>query len=147
VTRYCKRHRVFNDTSKQDWECYLCHNEHLLGLKRGKPPQRKTRVKARNAKRKGHRFPGNVDEAYREWIRSLPCQLARPSCFGPVQPAHVQTRGAGGLDRGNIVPLCAMHHQRQHLLGIKSFQRVYGLDLAAIARNLGERYTPTEAAW
>jgi hypothetical protein len=125
-------------------------------LKRGKPPQRKTRVKARNAKRGGSRFPKRRDPAYREWIRSLPC-AARDAlapylptlsrCYGIIECTHVKSRGAGGDDFGNCIPLCTGHHRHQHDWGIMAFANYYKLDLAAIARNLGERYTPTEAAW
>ncbi len=120
-------------------------------LKRGKPPQRKTRVKAKNAKRKGSRFPHRRDPEYREWIRSLPCTVEASAwanrCDDVIECAHVRTRGAGGDDRGNTVPLCRWHHRQQHRIGIRSFESVYRLDLAVIARNLGERYTPTEAEW
>jgi hypothetical protein len=117
-------------------------------LKRGKPPQRKTRVKARNAKRGGSRFPKRRDPEYREWIRTLDCLVGDLMCHGGVECAHVKTRGAGVDDRGNCVPLCGFHHFEQHDLGIRHFQTRHKLDLAAIARNLGERYTPTEdTAW
>jgi hypothetical protein len=26
---YCARHRVYRDTSNQNWECYRCHNEKI----------------------------------------------------------------------------------------------------------------------
>jgi hypothetical protein len=102
-------------------------------------------VKARNAKRKGHRFPHNVDEAYRDYIRGLPCCV---SGLYPVDPAHVKSRGSGGADLGNMVPLVHhLHRELDHQIGRREFEAKYGVDLAAIARNLGERYTPTEAAW
>jgi hypothetical protein len=114
-------------------------------LKRGKPPQRKTRVKARNAKRKGHRFPKRRQPACLEWVREMPC--CNCGWPGPSHPHHVKTRGAGGPDVGNLVPLCPFCHSELHTMGRRSFALMYEIDLAAIARNLGERYTPTEAAW
>lgn len=32
---YCRQHRVFNDSSNPNWECYRCHNEKLLGCRTG----------------------------------------------------------------------------------------------------------------
>jgi hypothetical protein len=115
-------------------------------LKRGKPPQRKTRVKARNAKRGGSRFPKRRDPAYCEWVRGFACCVRACLTGARMECAHVKSRGAGGGDIGNCVPLCFSHHDQQHRLGIKTFQATHSVDLAAIARNLGERYTPTEAA-
>jgi hypothetical protein len=47
--------------------------------------------------------------------------------------AHVKSRGAGGKDAGNMVPMCMRHHRQQHAVGIKTFQAAYGIDLRAIA--------------
>lgn len=113
-------------------------------MKRGGPLQRKTRMRARNPKR-GHKFPHLVDGPYREWIRSLTCEAVESGgCNGTVQAAHVRTRGAGGADRGNLVPLCAKHHGLQHDMGIKSFQAAYGLDMKAIAAKLALAYDKEE---
>lgn len=39
-------------------------------------------------------------------------------CFGPIDPAHVISRGAGGPDEEfNVMPLCRKHHQVQHKRG------------------------------
>ena len=97
-------------------------------------------MRKRNPKTGGHRFPKNVDEDYREWIRRRPC-LAKQAggCWGGTQCAHVKTKGSGGPDLGNLVPLCAAHHGEQHK-GIKTFQKKYGLDLADAARRLTEAY-------
>jgi hypothetical protein len=65
-------------------------------------------------------------------------------CSGPIECAHVRTRGAGGDDRGNTVPLCRRHHRQQHDEGIKSFQAIYDLDLAAIAKQLELAYDEHE---
>src|SRR6266550_7687589 len=117
-----------------------------------------TRLKKINAKRGGHAFPRNVDEPYREWIRALPCRLANAPMWAPgaalpsaravcpvgdwgvIDAAHVKSRGAGGKDRANLVPLCHWHHMEQHDLGIRTFQCRYGIDLKVIARQLTEVY-------
>lgn len=114
-------------------------------LKR-KPKQPK-RMKARNSKRKGHAFPKNVNEPYREWIRGLPCavkfqwQQEQWQHFGEVQACHIHSRGAGGPDRANMVPLCRDHHAHQHGLGIRSFGQTYGVNLKEIAAALWVRYS------
>jgi hypothetical protein len=102
---------------------------------------RRTRMAAKNAKRGGHRFPKGVDEAFREYVRGLPCLMRSHApwwsdlwqCDGPVECAHVKTRGAGGADAGNIVPLCRRHHAMQHAVGIRTFQSDFALDLRAAA--------------
>ena len=108
----------------------------------------RTPIKPRNAKRGGHRFPKLVDEPYREWIRAKSCLLAgvKP-CLGVTEADHVKTRGAGGADRGNLVPLCTGHHRIKHLWGRKSFEQAFGLDLADIARELERHYDEAELAF
>ena len=107
-------------------------------------PQRTKRVKRKNARRKGHRFPKTVDESYRRWIRERPCLcrlVAGGFCDGVVEADHVKTRGAGGADRKNLVPLCSHHHRRKHEMGRKSFEAFYALDLAAKALDFDSWYT------
>ena len=110
--------------------------------KRGAPTGRpRTRLKNRNAKRKGHAFPKNVDEARREFIRAQPCAVTGRvtgewikredwmaqtlpkwwKCF--VVPAHVKSRGSGGKDQGNMIPLDSRIHDWQGQLGWPAFQR------------------------
>ena len=75
------------------------------------------------------RFKHRRNPEYTDWIRSLPCLL----CGGTAEVAHVRSRGAGGDDIGNTVPLCHAHHRQQHQVGIKSFQLQWGVDLQAHA--------------
>ena len=108
-------------------------------------------MRKRNAKRKGSRFPKRRDPAYCAWIRTLHCEAqdgawidgCRP-CAGAIECAHVVSRGAGGADFGNCVPLCRSHHRQQHDFGIKTFQRMYGLYLPDIAAALALAYDPEE---
>lgn len=87
--------------------------------------------------RGGSRFPKRRCPDFLAWVRTLPCLLAdRGGCLGIIIPAHVKTRGAGGDDVGNVVPLCVKHHDEQHH-GIQSFEAKYGLDLAARAEGMG----------
>lgn len=85
-------------------------------LKR-KTPLRKVNPK-RRAKRKAEQFAAQA-----ELCRRLPCAACgRP---GPSDPAHVVSTGAGGKDRGNVIPLCKSDpgaryegcHQAQHQRG------------------------------
>lgn len=87
----------------------------------------------------GARFPKQVDRAYRAWIREHPCLLCRYS-FGPSEAAHVTSRGAGGKDIGNMVPLCKAHHVSQHIIGIRSFERLNNVNLRAEALRYAELY-------
>lgn len=62
-----------------------------------------------------------------ELARRMPCLVCgrRP----PSDPAHVRSRGAGGRDRGNVVPLCRACHMRQGAVGARRFGEETGLDL------------------
>lgn len=53
----------------------------------------------RRAKRKAEQFGPQA-----KLCRRLPC--AACGRLGPSDPAHVISRGAGGGDRGNVIPLC-----------------------------------------
>jgi hypothetical protein len=61
-----------------------------------------------------------------------------------VDVAHVKTRGAGGGDRNNVIPLCRLHHARQHRIGIRSFAIEHGLDLPAFAVRITNDYDATK---
>lgn len=67
--------------------------------------------------------------------RTLPCCVCGSR---PAVPHHVVSRGAGGLDR-DCAPLCPECHLTVHFQGWQSFQREWGVDLAAVARELAGR--------
>ncbi len=48
-------------------------------------------------------------------------------------PHHVKSRGAGGPDAENMVPLCRAHHSELHQIGVTEFQLRYNLDLKSLA--------------
>lgn len=137
-------------------------------LKRGKPPRpgqplergtplartagptRRTRLKTRRVSK---RFATRRDPKYCAWIRTLGCCAAQPyslslyvrgatlkPCAGPVECAHVKSRGAGGDDRGNTLPLCRRHHRQQHDIGLVTFGHHYCLDFYGTAEVLEARY-------
>jgi hypothetical protein len=44
----------------------------------------------------------------------------------PSDPAHIQSRGAGGDDTDqNVMPLCRRHHTEQGQIGITTFANKY----------------------
>ena len=95
------------------------------------------------------RFAARRDPVYAAWIGRHHCLLWHRSydangnwhrCWGPVQVCHVKSRGAGGNDHGNIVPLCAGAHDEQHRMGIRSFEQRWGVVLADEAKRLWRVY-------
>lgn len=83
------------------------------------------------------------DDAYRAWVKALPCTLhdvAGHVCWGPVDPHHVKTRGAGGSDAANLIPVCRGFHDEIHQRGRRTTEALYGLDLAHEAARLHARY-------
>ena len=88
-------------------------------LKRKTRLERKTRVRAvnpeRRARRRAEQFSHQAER----------CRIMRCCACGrraPSDPAHIRSRGAGGRDRANVVPLCRTCHSLQHAIGIKTFQ-------------------------
>lgn len=95
----------------------------------------------------------NVNEDYRRWIRERSCTVA--GAYNPQKPerrdcdfypwrsgmecAHVKTRGSGGVDVGNIVPLCPAHHDEQEGR-IAWFEQRYSVNLRAVASALAARW-------
>jgi len=122
-------------------------------LTRQKGLKNRTPMKQRNAKRGGAKFPKRRDPEYMAWIRTLPCLIAGlrrkesaewsngenwheewwHECKGRVQAAHVKSRGAGGDDVGNVLPLCARAHHEQHTIGMKTWAKMWGYrDIAGL---------------
>lgn len=114
----------------------------VSSLKRG------TRMKQRNAKRGGSMFPKRRDPQYVAHLREhfMRCLVREPGhrsphlCWGDVQLCHLTSRGAGGYDQANIVPMCAGAHDEQHRIGIPAFQKRHGINLRAEAAYLWARY-------
>jgi hypothetical protein len=71
------------------------------------------------------------------WIRQQPCDLTGVT---PADPHHVKTRGAGGDDVGNVIPLAHHLHEECHRIGILSFQRKRNVCLYSRARKYGQRW-------
>lgn len=113
-------------------------------LKRGAPLARHTRLRPVNKERKLERYEQAFGDRA-ELIRAMPCLLLGSGCWGPIEAAHVRSRGAGGTKR-DLVPLCSAHHREQHDQGTKTFAARHGLDLRAaadrLARELDDRRVP-----
>lgn len=109
-----------------------------------KKPLKRSRVKPRRTVKRfaKHRCPELL-----AWIRQQVCCASRytirnvatkdwcdvcPPLRWSVEPAHLKTRGTGGDDRNNVVPLCPKHHDEQEGK-TATFQSKYGVDLMALA--------------
>ena len=103
-------------------------------IKRNKPLARGGRVRsvnhARATKRRARDF-GSEAEGVEAMEHCVCCEVSR-ACFGDIVAAHIVSRGAGG-GRFDIVNMCASHHGEQHLIGVKTFEQRYGLDLRRLA--------------
>ena len=108
-------------------------------MERTKPLRRTKRLLRRGRSL----FPHRRDRNYTEWIKTLPCMLFGTlghECSGPIDPAHVfKTRGAGAYDKGEVVPLCRIHHQRQEGR-TAAFIVETGVNIRRIAKDLQEWY-------
>lgn len=119
-------------------------------MKRGGPLKRKTRlrrktgVRQRNperlAKRRAIEFGPQAERC--RYLRCCAC-----GSKGQSDPAHLRSRGAGGRDRGNVVPLCRPCHDAQHTEGIRTFQRRRGLDLVAVAWAIAAQLEAEGVEW
>lgn len=107
------------------------------------PLKRHTPLSPVNSKRRKARKATQF-AAQAKLCRALPCAACgRP---GPSDPAHVVSRGAGGGDRGNVIPLCKSDprtghegcHQAQHQRG---WGALYAMPLVVVAR------IPVAEAW
>lgn len=66
-------------------------------------------------------------QAFRRWIRTRPCILTLEAS-DRVDPAHIQSRGSGGDDFCNVVPLVNELHRLQHDHGWTHLLSKYGKD-------------------
>jgi hypothetical protein len=113
------------------------------------PPAPKPKKKPQ-AKRFAHRR----DPKYAAFVRSQPCILMgrshflagiragefRHICWNRTEACHVKSRGAAGSDRANLYPGCRAAHDSQHMKGVSSFGKRWGIDLKAEAVKLYARY-------
>ena len=75
---------------------------------------------------------------FRRHVREMCCLCC--NVIG-VDPHHVRSRGAGGRDEANLVPLCRLHHTELHQIGRLTFEDKYKLgDLQMRAEKIYERW-------
>lgn len=114
-------------------------------VKAPRKPKTPTRVKAINAKTGGHRFPENVCEPLRAFLRGLPCILfgrvdrdGTPHvCKGRIVVCHNKTKGSSGPDLGNTFPGCEWGAHQDQEGHTKEFEYQWKLRLKIECR----RYT------
>ena len=102
-------------------------------MRRGGPLRRRTKLKSKRQSR----FPHRRCPEYIEWLKDQRCCITHR--YG-VDPAHVKTRGSGGDDLYNCVPMVHSLHDELGRIGIKTFQRKYAIDLSAVASHFTERF-------
>jgi len=77
-----------------------------------------------------------VNEAYLNYVRQNRCVVCKTR---PVDAHHVQTRGAGGSDL-TAVPLCRIHHDGIHRMGVMTFQTHFKINLFEIQHFLLKKF-------
>jgi len=84
-----------------------------------------------------------------KWVRGFKCCV--PGCdYRPIEAAHVRagTNGGVGLkpDDTWVISLCQLHHQEQHHAGEPAFERVYKIDMKALAKEFATK-SPHRRKW
>ena len=97
----------------------------------GKPHRKESQAKSRD---------------FLNWITTFRCV----ACGSPGQihedatyrtaPAHIKSRGSGGEDIGNVVPLCYRCHTQQHTQGWATFKKACNLNPRAIAEKFAQEW-------
>lgn len=82
-----------------------------------------------------------LDLNYRAFVRSFPCCVEGCRSGMRIDPHHLRTAANSGtgikpIDRGNLVPICRLHHGEGDFRGWRTFQIMHGIDLAAIAAEI-----------
>ena len=75
---------------------------------------------------------------FRQWVGLQPCVVTGKSKFGEVHPAHIKTRGSGGDDFLNVIPLHSRVHRFQHDKGWGAVFEQFGLSEEALWQKAGE---------
>ena len=90
------------------------------------------------------RSPGHL-----AWVRAHACCI--PGCeLRPIEAAHVRvgTGGGMGIKPGDdwTISLCAEHHREQHQRSEQYLERLYGIDMKALAREFAAK-SPHRGKW
>lgn len=86
----------------------------------------------------------DVAGAAREWCRDQACAL-HIARFGVVQiggcdPHHVRGKGAGGIDRENLAPLCGDCHEYAQRRSVAMVELETGVCLRCVAKATWARW-------
>lgn len=113
-------------------------------LKRAKPLRARKPMKKVNRARKARLSESQYGTPeFREWLHAQPCVVSgfSPSFsgLGPIEQAHVKSRGAGGTWR-DTVPLRRALHQELHIIGQDSFEEKYGVNLRLEADEIQKQW-------
>jgi hypothetical protein len=81
---------------------------------------------------------------YGNWLVTQPCLvsgLAGHQCWGAIRRCHTANGGMSRkADAPTQVPMCDGAHALQHSIGVKSFEKVYSVDLKASAASYRARW-------
>ncbi len=70
--------------------------------------------------------------------RLTPCCVPGCKAMPPGEPCHVRSRGAGGKDWANVVPMCRRHHSEQGSVGVAEFEDRHKVILEVVAGFIAE---------
>jgi len=97
------------------------------------------------------RAPERSWRRHEQWVRGFACVAFKAdaeNCRGKIQCCHTRLGTGGGTalkpPSWYSFPACERHHDEQHTIGERSFEKKYGLDLRAIALKLA-RMSPDKA--
>ena len=79
-------------------------------------------------------------KSLKDFVKSLPCLVKNENCYGRTDAHHVKTRGSGGKEKNNLVPLCRAHHIYIHSCGKNTFSKRFNIDLEEIAKLIQNKY-------
>jgi len=80
-----------------------------------------------------------MNEKYLDYIKQMECLVYEDfgfECCGEVDAHHVKTKGSGGGEEGNLIPLCRKHHSLVHSMGRLTFQQKYVTNFKMLAHDI-----------
>lgn len=113
------------------------------------------RVDVRPRKRNAPRPAEKSCPKYLQWLRGRECLISRIAqthahCGGKLEAAHTYGAGDKGIGTKSndcyAIPLCNYCHARQHSMGWKSFEKLYGFDAPSMAEAYFNEW-PGRHAW